>query len=163
MFRAGVIEVFAKDFEQGFVGCKRHIGLFTVQREADLSRLLRYGRDGHHCWTPAFADFLLLRSVRWFAERPIVAAVELSRRRLADLAGATGKSACATGGRAEGPLLHRPRIRELGKSFPTQSADRAPCGLNQSTVEFKAPRIARVARAGSVAANSAERIPAAII
>src|SRR5258707_15234971 len=111
MFGAGVVEIFAEDFEQCFVGGEGHISLLSVQGEANLSRLLRDWRNGHHCWTPSFADSLLLRSARRFAELSIVSAVELSWRRLAGLARDTGKRACATGGRAEARLLQRPRVR----------------------------------------------------
>ncbi len=48
MLRPCVTEVLAQDFQQSFVGREGNIGLFAVQRELYLRRLLRFdGQSGH--------------------------------------------------------------------------------------------------------------------
>src|SRR5882762_9584922 len=138
VFCAGVVEIFAKNFEQCFVGCEGNIGLFAVQGETDLCGFVRDGGNSHHFGSPVFASFLLMLTADRSKDRP------LRVRRL------------------EVSPWHRPRIKYAANRSASSSAVSAPWGLNQRMVEFRAPRINRAARAGSVSANSPERIPAAI-
>lgn len=52
VLRARMTEILAQDLEQSFIGRKGDIGLFAVQREAYLCRLLRFDRQCGHVQLP---------------------------------------------------------------------------------------------------------------
>jgi hypothetical protein len=43
VFGAGVAEIFAKNFKQGFVGCERDVDLFSVQGDSNVRSFLGFG------------------------------------------------------------------------------------------------------------------------
>src|SRR6267143_6075759 len=52
VFRAGVAEILAKNFEQSFVGCERDVYLLAVQRHSNVRCFLRRGRKCDHVPSP---------------------------------------------------------------------------------------------------------------
>src|SRR6266850_1413395 len=73
VFRAGMAEILAKDFEESFVWCKRDVYLLTVQRHSNVRCFLRRDRKCDHVPSPlgkSCGGYLLLHAGREeFADR----------------------------------------------------------------------------------------------
>src|SRR5882762_5098841 len=73
VFRAGVTEILAKDFEESFVGCERDVYLLTVERHSNVRRFLRRDRKRDHVPSPlgkSCGRYMLFHAVRKeFADR----------------------------------------------------------------------------------------------
>src|SRR4029077_6977501 len=71
VFGACVVEVFAEDFEQRFVGSEGDVGLLAVEGQADLRGFLGNGRNGPHWESPVFASFLPRLAADRSKDRPL--------------------------------------------------------------------------------------------
>src|SRR6267378_1859992 len=73
VFRAGVAEILAKDFEESFVGRERDVYLFAVQRHSNMRCFLRRDRKCNHVPSPlgkSCSRYMLPYAVRKeFADR----------------------------------------------------------------------------------------------
>src|SRR5579883_3439811 len=142
VFGAGKAEILAQEFQQSFIRGESGLDVLAIEREADAGVFLRLDGNQVHAFTSA-------RRGRWpgsAAARP----------------GARLAAGSDTALWLEARWLFSPRSRSVAKLSAISAAVSAPPGLYQRTLQLRAPRIARVARAGSHEAKSPLRMPAAM-
>src|SRR5579883_798090 len=142
VFGAGKAEILAQEFQQSFIRGESGLDVLAIEREADAGVFLRLDGNQVHAFTSA-------RRGRWpgsAAARP----------------GARLAAGSDTALWLEARWLLSPRSRSVAKLSAISAAVSAPPGLYQRTLQLRAPRIARVARAGSHEAKSPLRMPAAM-